>query len=178
MPYALRLIDMQGALFFLGILMSVAALQTAGILTSLSKALDSVITDETLLAGIIGAASAVIDNVPLVAAAMGMYDLTAHPADSPFWDLITFCSGTGGSMLIIGSAAGIAYMSFEKSANFGWYLKNITPGAVAGYLAGIATLSAQVKLAGVGKVVAAGSAVVGTGLMAHAVTVSQGAGLL
>lgn len=111
-------------------------------MTQLAVALNEVVPNDTLIAGAIGAVSAIIDNVPLVAAAMGMYDLTAHPVDSQFWDLIAFCAGTGGSMLIIGSAAGIAYMGIEE-VSFGWYAKKIAPGAVVGYLAGIAALVAQ-----------------------------------
>jgi len=142
MTEALRRIDTAGSLFFLGILLAVAALETSGVLTQLAVALNEVVPNDTLIAGAIGAVSAIIDNVPLVAAAMGMYDLTAHPVDSQFWDLIAFCAGTGGSMLIIGSAAGIAYMGIEE-VSFGWYAKKIAPGAVVGYLAGIAALVAQ-----------------------------------
>jgi Na+/H+ antiporter NhaD/arsenite permease-like protein len=95
MHEALRRIDTAGSLFFLGILLAVGALESSGILTQLAQSLTALVPDDTLIATAIGAVSAVIDNVPLVAAAMGMYDLTAHPVDSQFWDLIAFCAGTG-----------------------------------------------------------------------------------
>jgi Na+/H+ antiporter NhaD/arsenite permease-like protein len=114
MTEALRRIDVAGSLFFLGVLLGVAALETSGSLAQLAQLLANLVPSETLVATLIGAFSAVIDNVPLVAGAMGMYDLTAYPPDAPFWDLIAFCAGTGGSMLIIGSAAGIAYMGIEE----------------------------------------------------------------
>eukprot|EP00802_Teleaulax_amphioxeia_P005117 Tamp_05121.p1 GENE.Tamp_05121~~Tamp_05121.p1 ORF type:complete len:565 (+),score=137.31 Tamp_05121:187-1695(+) len=142
MTEALRRTDVADALFFLGVLLAVAALETSGTLTQLAQLLSELVPNDTLVAAAIGAVSAVVDNVPLVAAAMGMYDMTTYPADAQFWDLIAFCAGTGGSMLIIGSAAGIAYMGIEE-VSFGWYLKRIAPGAVIGYLAGIATLVAQ-----------------------------------
>jgi Na+/H+ antiporter NhaD/arsenite permease-like protein len=100
MTEALRRIDVAGSLFFLGVLLGVAALETSGSLAQLAQLLANLVPNETLVATFIGAFSAVIDNVPLVAAAMGMYDLTAYPPDAPFWDLIAFCAGTGGSMLI------------------------------------------------------------------------------
>ena len=140
MEQVLRRIDTAGSLFFLGILLAVGALETSGVLTQLAQSIGGMLPNDTLLAGTIGAVSAVIDNVPLVAASMGMYDLTAHPVDSQFWDLIAFCAGTGGSMLIIGSAAGIAYMGIEQ-VTFGWYLRRVAPGAALGYVAGLAALS-------------------------------------
>ncbi|XP_010943201.1 sodium/proton antiporter 2 [Elaeis guineensis] len=142
-PQALSRIDTQGVLFFLGILLSVSSLEAAGILRELANYLDAHIPNAELIASAIGVVSAIIDNVPLVAAAMGMYDLTSFPQDSEFWQLIAFCAGTGGSMLIIGSAAGVAFMGMEK-VDFFWYLRKVSGFAFAGYTAGIvAYLAAQ-----------------------------------
>ncbi|KAK1300946.1 hypothetical protein QJS10_CPB13g00533 [Acorus calamus] len=135
-PQALSRIDTQGILFFLGILLSVSSLEAAGILRELANYLDAHISSSQLIASAIGVVSAVIDNVPLVAATMGMYDLTSYPQDSEFWQLIAFCAGTGGSMLIIGSAAGVAFMGMEK-VDFFWYLRKVSGFAFAGYTAGI-----------------------------------------
>ncbi|KAM3256445.1 hypothetical protein ACQJBY_049109 [Aegilops geniculata] len=137
-PQALSRIDTQGILFFLGILLSVGSLEAAGILRQLANYLDANIPNADLIASIIGVASAIIDNVPLVAATMGMYDLTSFPQDSDFWQLVAFCAGTGGSMLIIGSAAGVAFMGMEK-VDFFWYLRKVSGFALAGYVAGIIT---------------------------------------
>ncbi|XP_047980976.1 sodium/proton antiporter 1-like [Salvia hispanica] len=136
-PQALSRIDTQGALFFLGILLSVSSLEAAGILRELANYLDSHIPNVELIASSIGVVSAIIDNVPLVAATMGMYDLSSFPQDSEFWQLVAYCAGTGGSMLVIGSAAGVAYMGMEK-VDFFWYLRKISGFAFAGYAAGIA----------------------------------------
>ncbi|KAF3435459.1 hypothetical protein FNV43_RR22548 [Rhamnella rubrinervis] len=136
-PQALSRIDTQGALFFLGILLSVSSLESAGILRELANYLDAHISNVELIASAIGVVSAIIDNVPLVAATMGMYDLTSFPQDSEFWQLIAFCAGTGGSMLVIGSAAGVAFMGMEK-VDFFWYLRKVSGFAFAGYAAGIA----------------------------------------
>lgn len=141
-PAALKKIDTSGVLFFLGILLSVGALDSAGILRSLAELLDQTIPSETIVASVIGAASALIDNVPLVAATMGMYDLADKPMDSDLWQLIAYCAGTGGSMLVIGSAAGVALMGLEK-VDFMWYAKKITIGAAVGYLTGIGVYLAQ-----------------------------------
>ncbi|XP_047048169.1 sodium/proton antiporter 2-like [Lolium rigidum] len=142
-PQALSRIDTQGILFFLGILLSVGSLESAGILRQLANYLDANIPNADLIASIIGVASAIIDNVPLVAATMGMYDLTSFPQDSDFWQLVAFCAGTGGSMLIIGSAAGVAFMGMEK-VDFFWYFRKVSGFALAGYVAGIITyLAAQ-----------------------------------
>jgi len=142
-PQALSRIDTQGILFFLGILLSVGSLESAGILRQLANYLDANIPNGDLIASAIGVASAVIDNVPLVAATMGMYDLTSYPQDSDFWQLIAFCAGTGGSMLIIGSAAGVAFMGIEK-VDFFWYFRKVSGFALAGYAAGIISyLAAQ-----------------------------------
>ncbi|XP_075476991.1 sodium/proton antiporter 1 [Primulina tabacum] len=136
-PQALSRIDTQGALFFLGILLSVSSLEAAGILRELANYLDANIPSVELIASSIGFVSAIIDNVPLVAAAMGMYDLSSFPQDSEFWQLVAYCAGTGGSMLVIGSAAGVAFMGMEK-VDFFWYLRKVSGFAFAGYVAGIA----------------------------------------
>ncbi|XVF67518.1 hypothetical protein PTKIN_Ptkin10aG0127700 [Pterospermum kingtungense] len=136
-PQALSRIDTQGVLFFLGILLSVSSLEAAGLLRGLANYLDAHIPNVELIASAIGVVSAIIDNVPLVAATMGMYDLTSFPQDSEFWQLVAYCAGTGGSMLVIGSAAGVAYMGMEK-VDFFWYLRKVSGFAFAGYAAGIA----------------------------------------
>ncbi|CEM30259.1 unnamed protein product [Vitrella brassicaformis CCMP3155] len=135
---ALQQIDHAGILFFLGILLSVSALNSAGILQELADWLTRTLPNQDVLATAIGIVSAVIDNVPLVAATMGMYDLSQYPTDSQLWELIAYCAGTGGSLLIIGSAAGVAYMGQEK-VDFVWYARRITGPAFLGYMAGIAT---------------------------------------
>src|SRR5574344_809152 len=130
-------IDTPSILFFLGILMAVACLQTAGHLDLLSKSLDK-IGDVYIINIIIGVLSSVIDNVPLVAAAMGMYpiaDMGHFAVDGAFWEFLAYCAGTGGSLLIIGSAAGVAVMGMEK-IDFIWYLKKISIWALIGYLSG------------------------------------------
>jgi Na+/H+ antiporter NhaD/arsenite permease-like protein len=126
---------MASVLFFLGILSAVSALQSAGILGNLAMYLDSHLRNPSLEVVIIGIVSAIVDNVPLVAAAMGMYDLTQFALDSSFWTGLAFCAGTGGSILVIGSAAGVAAMSLVK-IDFMWYLKRIAPLALLGYFAG------------------------------------------
>jgi len=133
-------IDMATILFFLGILMAVNCLKQIGVLTALGGWLDSVSDgNHYLVTGIIGIVSSIVDNVPLVAGCMGMYPLAATgdmAADGTFWQLLAYCAGVGGSMLIIGSAAGVVVMGLE-GISFGWYLKRITPIALAGYLAGM-----------------------------------------
>jgi Na+/H+ antiporter NhaD/arsenite permease-like protein len=141
-PAALKKIDTSGVLFFLGILLSVGALDSAGILRSLAQFLDTNIPNDDIVATIIGIASAIIDNVPLVAATMGMYPLDKIPMDDQLWQLIAFCAGTGGSIFVIGSAAGVALMGLEK-VDFVWYAKRISIAALAGYFGGIATYLAQ-----------------------------------
>jgi NhaD family Na+/H+ antiporter len=133
--HALRKIDMPSVLFFLGILISISALQSTGQLTQLASAMDEKIGNINLIVLSIGLLSAIVDNVPLVAAAMGMYDLQTYPTDHYFWEFLAYCAGTGGSALIIGSAAGVAAMGMEK-INFFWYLKQISWLALIGYLAG------------------------------------------
>jgi NhaD family Na+/H+ antiporter len=135
-PQILSHIDMSGVLFFLGILLSVTALNTAGILEEAAAGLDAILPNPTIIATIIGIVSAIVDNVPLVAGLMGMYELSQFPMDSYFWHLVAYCAGTGGSLLIIGSAAGVVFMSLEK-VDFLWYVKKITLAAALGYFAGI-----------------------------------------
>lgn len=135
-PHALSKIDLSSTLFFLGILLCIDALDTANILEQIALWMDVKVGNVTLIATAIGLASAVVDNVPLVAASMGMYDIGHHPIDSPFWELVAYCAGTGGSILVIGSAAGVVYMGLEK-VDFFWYIKRISLAAAAGYFAGI-----------------------------------------
>jgi Na+/H+ antiporter NhaD/arsenite permease-like protein len=132
----LKKVDMPSALFFLGILLSVAGLQTIGHLTTVGQILDEKVGNVYAVNTIIGGLSAIVDNVPLVAGAMGMYPLTMYPQDHIFWELLALCAGTGGSILIIGSAAGVAVMGIMK-IDFVWYAKKIGLLALAGYLAGI-----------------------------------------
>lgn len=135
-PQIITKIDIAGVLFFLGILLCVDALSTAGLLNQLANWMDHRIGNTSIIAVAVGLASAVVDNVPLVAATMGMYDLTQFPKDSHFWNLIAYCAGTGGSILVIGSAAGVAFMGLEK-VDFFWYFKRVGIPATAGYFAGI-----------------------------------------
>ena len=135
-------IDMPSILFFLGILLAVGALQTMGMLTSVATWLTDNLKNQTVVVTIIGLLSAIVDNVPLVAAAMGMYSLEQFPMDDPFWELLAFCAGTGGSILIIGSAAGVAAMGIAK-IEFFWYLKKMSWLALIGYFAGIGVFLLQ-----------------------------------
>ncbi|HUW40254.1 MAG TPA: sodium:proton antiporter NhaD [Rectinemataceae bacterium] len=130
-------IDLPSLLFFIGILLAVAALQTAGVLAEASAWLSAKVRSQDLMVVILGFLSSVVDNVPLVSAAMGMFSLDKFPMDHRVWELLAYCAGTGGSMLVIGSAAGIAAMGIER-ISFGWYLKRITPLALLGFLAGVA----------------------------------------
>jgi Na+/H+ antiporter NhaD/arsenite permease-like protein len=132
---ALTRIDMASVVFFIGILLSVAVLEHTHVLTALAQWLDKVVGRQDVIVLIIGLASAVVDNVPLVAASMGMYSLAQFPADSFLWEFMAYCAGTGGSILVIGSAAGVAAMGLEKM-DFVWYLKKISGLALVGYLAG------------------------------------------
>ena len=136
-PHTLTVVDISSVLFFLGILLAVAALQAAGILGSLTLWMDRYIGSKDIIVFTMGIVSAIIDNVPLTAALMGMYDLSRYPIDSKLWEMTAYCVGTGGSMLIIGSAAGVVVMGMEK-ISFSWYLKRISYTALIGYLAGIA----------------------------------------
>jgi len=140
--HALRKIDTPSILFFLGILLAVTALQSTGILSSLANSLDRSIGNISAISIIIGFLSAIVDNVPLVAAAQGMYSLDQYPTDHFFWEFLAYCTGTGGSILIIGSAAGVAAMGMER-IQFGWYLKKIAWLALLGYLAGAALFLLQ-----------------------------------
>ena len=135
-PFILTKIDVSSILFFLGILLSIDALETIGLLKSLALYLDSTVKSPVLIASLIGVFSSIVDNVPLVAACMGMYDPLTFPTDSQFWLLIAFTAGTGGSMLSIGSAAGVALMGIEK-VDFITYAKKATIPSFIGYAAGI-----------------------------------------
>lgn len=132
---ALRKIDIPSILFFLGILMAVSALESVDLLSRLAEILSKSVGNLKSIAMSFGILSAIIDNVPIVAANMGMYDLATFPPDHYFWELIAYCAGTGGSILIIGSAAGVAAMGIEK-LDFIWYMKHITLIALLGYLSG------------------------------------------
>ncbi|MBS1760755.1 MAG: sodium:proton antiporter NhaD [Bacteroidetes bacterium] len=140
--YALRKIDTSSILFFLGILLAIAALEATGQLHQASAWMDQKIGNQNAIGISIGVLSAVVDNVPLVAATQGMYSLDMFPTDHYFWELLAFTTGTGGSMLIIGSAAGIAAMGIEK-IDFIWYLKKIGWIALIGFFAGVATYILQ-----------------------------------
>lgn len=135
---ALRKIDTSSILFFLGILLAVSALQVFGILGHIASFTVEVIDNVYITGTILGLLSAIIDNVPLVAAAQGMFPLDMYPTDHVFWEFLALSAGTGGSAIIIGSAAGVAVMGIEK-INFFWYLKNISWLALAGFFAGLLT---------------------------------------
>jgi Na+/H+ antiporter NhaD/arsenite permease-like protein len=143
--YALRKIDTPSILLFLGILISVATLQSVGALLNMAQYLDRQVGNPVTIVAIIGVLSSIVDNVPLVAASMGMYDLTQYPADHFFWHFLAYCAGTGGSLLIIGSAAGVAAMGIEK-IEFFWYLKRIGWLALIGYAAGILVFLVQHRI--------------------------------
>ncbi|MEO8067674.1 MAG: sodium:proton antiporter NhaD [Flavobacteriales bacterium] len=138
---ALRGVDTPSVLFFLGILLSISALQSAGVLSVLAQQLSAALPDLHAQAVLIGLVSAVVDNVPLVAAAQGMY-ADVFTTDNTFWIFLAYCAGTGGSALIIGSAAGVAAMGMERIGFF-WYAKHIGWLALLGYLAGAATYLVQ-----------------------------------
>ena len=141
-PAALSKLDTSGILFFLGILMSIGVLDKSGLLKDLAVFLNENLPSQDIIATVIGLASALIDNVPLVAATMGMYDIADYGTDDKLWQLIALCAGTGGSILVIGSASGVALMGLEK-VDFLWYAKKVSVGAAIGYFAGIATYLAQ-----------------------------------
>ena len=142
---ALKRIDMSSVVFFIGILLSVAALEHTHILSSLAQWLDRSVGRQDIIVILIGLVSAVVDNVPLLAASMGMYNLAQYPADHFLWEFLAYCAGTGGSILIIGSAAGVAAMGLEK-IHFFWYVKKIAGLALVGYLAGAACYVVQYRL--------------------------------
>ncbi len=133
--HALTKIDMPSVLFFLGILLAVGSLQSMGTLANFASYLNDSLGDNRIIITLIGLLSAIVDNVPLVAASMGMYSLEVYPMDHFIWEYLAYCAGTGGSILIIGSAAGVAAMGMEK-IEFGWYLRKISLLAALGYFAG------------------------------------------
>ncbi len=132
----LRRVDTPSILFFLGILLAVGALDTSGHLRLLATTLDETFGNIYIIDTLIGILSSLVDNVPLVAATMGMYPVSEFPPDSDFWNLLAYCAGTGGSILIIGSAAGVAAMGILK-IDFVWYFKRISVYALLGYFSGI-----------------------------------------
>lgn len=142
--HALTHIDMSSIIFFIGILLAVATLEHSHILSSLAGWLDQTIGRQEIIVIVIGMVSAIVDNVPLVAASMGMYDLAKFPADSFLWEFMAYCAGTGGSILIIGSAAGVAAMGLEK-IHFFWYVKRVSGLALIGYFAGAAVYIMQFR---------------------------------
>ncbi|MEI8301179.1 MAG: sodium:proton antiporter NhaD [Chlamydiota bacterium] len=135
-PFVFTKVDVSSLLFFVGILLSIDALQAAGILESLAHSMERYCGSDVGMATAIGLLSAIIDNIPLVAASMGMYDLQQYPVDSHLWKLIAYAAGTGGSILLIGSAAGITLMGLEK-VDFFVYLKKATIPALLGFFAGM-----------------------------------------
>jgi Na+/H+ antiporter NhaD/arsenite permease-like protein len=139
---ALSRIDLASLIFFVGILLAVATLEHTGLLTALANSLEQFVGRQDLIVILIGLASAIVDNVPLVAASMGMYSLDIYPTDHFLWEFLAYCAGTGGSILIIGSAAGVAAMGLEK-IEFGWYLRKISGLALLGYLGGALVYIAQ-----------------------------------
>ena len=143
--HALTRIDMPSSVFFIGILLSVATLEHTHILKDVAQWLDNTVGRQDVIVMIIGLVSAIVDNVPLVAASMGMYSLEQYPADSFLWEFLAYCAGTGGSILIIGSAAGVAAMGLEK-IDFIWYLKKISGLAFFGYVAGALAYIVQYQL--------------------------------
>lgn len=139
---ALQKIDSPSILFFLGILLAVGALQSFGLLQELAIVLTDTLKNNYLIGATLGLISSLVDNVPLVAASQGMFDLSTYPRDHTFWQFLALTTGTGGSAIIIGSAAGVAVMGIEK-INFGWYLKKIALLALIGFFAGIAVYLLQ-----------------------------------
>lgn len=140
--HALTRIDMSSIVFFIGILLAVAALEHTHVLEMLAKWLDATFGRLDIIVILLGLLSAVIDNVPLVAASMGMYGLNQYPPDSFLWEFVAYCAGTGGSILIIGSASGVAAMGLEK-IEFFWYVRRISGLALLGYFGGVAAYIIQ-----------------------------------
>jgi Na+/H+ antiporter NhaD/arsenite permease-like protein len=132
MLHAIRRVDMSSVFFFMGILLCITTLKEIGTLDKMTQWLDDTVKNHNVIIMLIGVLSAIVDNVPLVAATQAMYDF---PTDHVFWEFIAYCAGTGGSMLIIGSAAGVAAMGIEK-IDFIWYLRNISLLAFFGFLGG------------------------------------------
>ncbi|MET4804361.1 sodium:proton antiporter NhaD [Bradyrhizobium sp. LB11.1] len=145
LAHALSRIDLSSLLFFVGILLAVATLEHAKILEALAGWLDRAIGRQDVIVLLLGLLSAIVDNVPLVAAAMGMYPLSQYPTDSFLWEFMAYCAGTGGSILILGSAAGVAAMGIEK-IQFMWYMRKIASLAMLGYFAGAAVYVVQFRL--------------------------------
>lgn len=143
--HALMRIDMSSIVFFIGILLAVATLEHSHVLHAVAQWLDQTIGRQDMIVTIMGLVSAIVDNVPMVAASMGMYDIAQYPPDSFLWEFIAYCAGTGGSILIIGSAAGVAAMGLEK-IQFGWYIRKISWLALLGYFAGIAAYIVQYNM--------------------------------
>lgn len=143
--HAIKRIDMSSVIFFIGILLAVATLEHTYILSAIAMWLDNSVGRLDIIVVLIGLVSAIVDNVPLVAASMGMYSLEQYPTDSFLWEFLAYCAGTGGSILIIGSAAGVAAMGLEK-IDFIWYLKKISMLALLGYLAGALVYVVQFNL--------------------------------
>ncbi len=142
---ALQKVDSPSILFFLGILLAVSALESFGLLKVLANTLSNTLKNDYLIGSALGLLSAIVDNVPLVAASQGMYDLSVYPTDHSFWEFLALTTGTGGSAIIIGSAAGVAVMGIEK-INFIWYLKKISWLALIGFASGIAVYLLQMYL--------------------------------
>jgi NhaD family Na+/H+ antiporter len=142
LAHALTRIDMGSIVFFIGILLAVATLEHSRVLEMLAKWLDATVGRQDVIVILLGLLSAIVDNVPLVAASMGMYSLTQYPTDSFLWEFIAYCAGTGGSILIIGSAAGVAAMGLEK-IHFFWYVRRISGLALLGYFGGVAAYILQ-----------------------------------
>lgn len=144
---ALQKIDSPSILFFLGILLAVSALQSIGLLKDVASFLSRTFKNDYLIGTALGLLSAIVDNVPLVAASQGMYDLSTYPTDHPFWEFLALTTGTGGSAVIIGTAAGVAVMGIEQ-INFMWYLKKIGWLALLGFVGGILVFLLQLQLSG------------------------------
>lgn len=142
---ALQKVDTPSILFFLGILLAVSALQSFGLLKVVALFLTDSLKNDYLIGITLGLLSAIVDNVPLVAAAQGMFDLNTYPADHPFWEFLALTTGTGGSAIIIGSAAGVAVMGIQN-INFIWYLKKISWLALIGFAAGVLVFLLQLQL--------------------------------
>ncbi len=145
LAHALSKIDMSSIVFFIGILLAVATLEHSKILPSVAQWLSETLGNTSLIIGIIGLMSSLVDNVPMVAASIKMFPMDVYPKDGFLWQFLAFCAGTGGSILIIGSAAGLAAMGIEK-INFIWYVKKISLLALVGYVAGAITFIAQYNL--------------------------------
>jgi Na+/H+ antiporter NhaD/arsenite permease-like protein len=144
---ALQRVDTPSILFFLGILLAVSALQSFGLLKVMAGFLSNTLKNDYLIGIALGLLSAIVDNVPLVAASQGMYDLSTYPTDHPFWEFLALTTGTGGSAVIIGTAAGVAVMGIEQ-IDFMWYLKKIGWLALVGFAAGIGVFLLQMQITG------------------------------